>query len=239
MDYIIDFKPVIMDEINYAYIKEIEERIKSKFSLSNEEIIIFLDSVCYSVRNNVNEKMDNFDYKCDLFQSILYYYFKDLNCEVIPCMTQNVITNDIVGHSFLIVKIFVNEEYRYYLLDPSYIQFFNKEKCQTSKYFINPNYPHQILLTPDPGFFIKDDKIEIATYLCNHGYIILNEDTAQMYGDSFFNTKVGVQRIDYQSIPGSIYVKSFLRGNEKLSKNEEELKELGLVVFKKNEVYKK
>jgi len=229
MEYIVDFKPIILEEIDYDYLASIEEKIKSKISVTNEEIKYFLDSLCYIARRNVNENMDNFNYKCDTFQVMFYHYFKKINCEFIPCMTQNVITNDIVGHSFSILKLVVDGEEKLFLLDPSYIQFFINKRCQKENYFLASDFSNYVLLSPDPGYFIKEEDKELVDCLLNHGYIEFDENFARIYGDSFLNTKRGFKDFNsYQTILGKIYLNSFLKGNEKIQTSEETLEELGL-----------
>lgn len=76
---------------------------------------------------------------------------------------------------------------------------------------------------------------ERASFLLNYGYILLDENTAQMYGDSFYNTKTGINPINlkYQTIPGFVYINAFTKGHEKLSNKEEELitKNLSITPF--------
>jgi len=229
MKYIVNFNPIIIEEIDYVTLADIEEKIKNKISISKEEASYFLDNLCYVARHKVNNNMDNFDYKCDIFQVMFYHYFNNLNCQFIPCMTQNVITDNIVGHSFSILKLIVDDEEKLILLDPSYIQFFNVNKCNDSNYFVDPNNKNHILLTPDPGYFIKENDKQIINILLSCGYIELDKNVARIYGDSFLNTKCGlIFDNNYQTISGSIYINSFLKGMEPIQKNEETLENLGL-----------
>ena len=225
MNYIIEFTPHITYYIDIKYLSDIEHKITNKISITNEELTYFLDYIIYLTRYNINPSLDNYDFKCDLAQSILYYYLKNLNCNIHPLTTQNSITNNITGHSFITLELIVNNESKYYLLDPTYIQFFKINKCNKDAYFIHPIYKNHVLLTPDPGFFIQENMKENAKFLLNHGYIELNEKTAQMYGDSFYNTKTGNNPNPYKfnSIPGSIYLNAFTKGYTQLSKTEQEL----------------
>lgn len=228
MDYIIDFKPPIIKNINKEKISEIEYKIINRISITKEEAKYLLDYIIYLTRYKINSNLDNYDYKCDLAQSMLYYYFQKLNCNVSSCMTQNVITNNIIGHSFLVINLSVDNQSTIYLIDPTYIQFFTKEKCSDFKYFINPNYPYNILITPDPGYFIKKEDISKISNLINQGYEVLTEDIARIYGDSFYNTKTGEFDKNFKSIPGNIYINAFLKGKENISKTLEELEESNL-----------
>lgn len=225
MSYIVNFNPVVIDNIDVNYYIEIEKKIKKKESISSQEVNNLLNAVIYLVRFKINPNLDNFDNKCDLAVSMLYYYFKDLGCEVFSSMTQNVITNDIVGHSFLTVQILVDGKVQNYLLDPTYIQFFKNEKCSQNNYYVSPLYKDVILLTPDPGFFIEKKYINTAKSLLDHGYMLLTEENAEMYGNSFYNTKTGgsYSKNSYQTIPGDVYINSFIHGKEPVSKSKDEL----------------
>lgn len=228
MAYIIDFKPTIIKNINKEKISEIEYKIINRISINKEEVKYLLDYIIYLTRCKINSNLDNYEYKCDLAQSMLYYYFQKLNCNVSLCMTQNVITNNIIGHSFLVINLLMDNQSTNYLIDPTYIQFFTKEKCNDNKYFINPNYPHNVLITPDPGYFIKKEDISKIKSLINQGYEVLTEDIARIYGDSFYNTKTGEFDKNFKSIPGNIYINAFLKGKENISKTLEELEESNL-----------
>lgn len=225
MEYIINFNPHTITNINIYYLSNIENKIKNKISLTTEETNNLLNIIIFITRKNINPNFDNYDNKCDLAQSILYYYFKNLDCNIYPSMTQNSITNNIIGHSFLTLELNVNNQKKYYLLDPTYIQFFKKNKCTKENYYISPKFPDYIILTPDPGYFIKEEMKDACTHLLNYGYIELNEETAKMYGDSFYNTKSGTnpKTLKFETIPGKIYISSFIKGKEPISKTEEEL----------------
>lgn len=232
MNYIIEFNPHIEKNIDYNYLSNIKFKISNKISISNEELSYFLNTIIYLTRYKINPNLDNYDFKCDLAQSMLYYYLKYLNCNIHPLTTQKSITDNITGHNFLTIELLVNNELKHYLLDPTYIQFFKKEKCTKDAYFIHPTYKDYILLTPDPGFFIQENMKESAQFLLNHGYIELNENTAKMYGDSFYNTKTGINPNPhiFKSIPGFIYLNSFTQGFTPLSKTEQELIDTNLYI---------
>ena len=227
MEYIVDFKPYQNRNINIDQCARIEEAIKENKSISLNDAEEFLRNISYLVRRSINPNMDNFDLKCDLAQAILGHSFNKINCRYAPCATHNVITSQIDGHSFVVITLNVEGEDKSFLLDPTYIQFFHKDKCQRDNYFVSPMYPDKVLLTPDAGFFIKEEDKEPVDFLLRYGYIELTEEYARIYGDSFLNTKTGTnpQNLRYQSMPGSIYIKSFLKGNEPLSKTEQGLKE--------------
>lgn len=205
--------------IDSKVIAELERKIESNTPLSEEELNLFLDNICYLTRCKFTNDFDNFsfEFKCDKAQAIITYYLNDLGVETHPCMTQNVITNNIEGHSFTVARFNVNGTLTPYLIDPTYRQFFTNEKSE----FLSHN--GMILKTPSPGYFIKEkDKPEVEKLLID-GYHILDENMARIYGDSFYNTKTGYTMSEFKSINGSIYLNSFTKGHEPLSKTKEEL----------------
>lgn len=231
MEYIMDFNPIIAEDVNNDEMALIEGKIKQGKSLTEEEVINFLDTIIYITRKKINSKMDDFSWKCDLAQSILCHYLNKIGCPNFPCMTQSAITNDIEGHSFVTIMLMVNDEEKVFLLDPTYIQFFKKENCTKDKIFVSPMYPDKVLLKPHPGYYIKEEDKDMASYLLNHGHILLDEKAARMYGDSFYNTKTGVSPNDpYITMSGNIYLRSFIKGKENLSKSEEELADSNLTI---------
>lgn len=218
MKFIMKSTPKTVD-IDSKAIKEIEKKVESNTPLSIEEVNLFLDNICYLTRCKFTSDFENysFEFKCDTAQAIITHYLNDLGVETHPCMTQNVITNDIVGHSFLVARLNVMGMLIPYLIDPTYRQFFTSEK---NNYLTNNG---MILRTPDPGYFIKDEDKEEVERLLIDGYHILDENMARIYGDSFYNTKTGYTTKDYKSINGNIYLNSFTKGHEPLSKTKEEL----------------
>jgi len=241
MAYITKFNPVILQDVDKLYISQIEQLIMNKESITPEEAEVFLDYACFALRQLLNPEMDNFRNKCDLAQSILYYYFRDLGCKVVPNSTLQTITNDIVGHNFLTLELIVDGQATIYLVDPTYIQFFDEYECSSDRFYVSPMYPDKILLTPDPGYFIDPRQKEIVNYLLDHGHIKMTDEIARVYGDSFFNTKVGVSLSNWKfnSIAGQIYINSFLKTSCHLSKTEEELQESALRLHPFNDLVKK
>ncbi|MCI7083891.1 MAG: hypothetical protein MR938_04270 [Tenericutes bacterium] len=228
MNYIMESTPKTVN-IDPQIIEILEQKVLSKEPLTEEEINIFLDYICYETRCKFTNDINNFSFqfKCDKAQAIITHYLNSLKVEVHPCMTQNVITEDIEGHSFLIAIFNVNGINTPYLVDPTYRQFFIDDK---KDYIL---YNSKILRTPSPGYFIKEeDKTEIQKLLIN-GYHLLDENIARIYGDSFYNTKTGYRRREFQSISGNIYINSFIKGHEPLSTSPEELENEGLSLKRK------
>lgn len=227
MEYIIEFNPYKEENIDMDYYAEIERKLLNSESISQNEAEDYLRVLNYIVRKNINSNFDNYDYKCDLAQSILCQYFQKINCKYNACATHKEITSGIDGHSFTIVTLPVEGENKSYIMDPTYIQFFHKEKCQKSNYFISPKFPDIALLTPDAGYFIKEEDKEPIDFLLRYGYIELTPEYARIYGDSFLNTKTGVniEELEFKSIPGDVYINAFLKGKEPLSRTEEQLSE--------------
>lgn len=225
MKFIMNSTPKTVN-IDSNVIKSIEEKVENNIPLTEEEISLLLDNICYLTRCKFTNDFDNFsfEYKCDKAQAIITYYLNDLEVETHPCMTQNVITNDIEGHSFLVARFNVNGVLTPYLIDPTYRQFFTNER---SDYLTHNGI---IVKTPSPGYFIKEEDKESIEKLLIDGYHLLDENIAGAYGDSFYNTKTGYTTKDFKSINGKIYMNSFTKGHEPLSKTKEELENEDLLI---------
>ena len=216
-------------------IPEIEELAKVGMPLSVEDAELLLESLAYTVREKIAEYAGvdmqdySYSYKCDLAQSMIYYYLKGLNINAHPVNTNEVI-NGVCGHSLILVTINTTSGERLYLVDPSYIQFFSKENCNITKFIIIKN---QVCVAPDPGFFVvNSSNTEKLLPLLRAGYIEFTEDIAKAYGDSFFQTKQGTspEQIKYNVASGSNYIRWFKNFTSKISKTVEELQENDLLI---------
>lgn len=225
MSYIVNFKPYKEDNINFEYYANIEQKVSAGQSISQNEAENYMRLLAYITRKKINQEMDNFDFKCDLAQSMIGHYLDEINCRYSPCSTQRAISDKATGHNFTTIFLNVEGEEKRYLFDPTYIQFFHTERCLNTNFLVSDLFPDKILLTPDPGFFIRIEDKEPAEFLLTNGYIELTPDYARMYGDSFLNTICGKnpKYLKYESIPGDIYCNAFTKGRETLSKTKEEL----------------
>ncbi len=207
--YIIDFEPKFLSENKNNGIEElIEKAIYLSFLQLNYDNLISLDIK--------NTPLTN---KCDLVRNKLGKILKktDLAADIVYLETQDILGNDVVGHSILVVIL----EDNIYLVDPTYSQFFLKENCHLSKYLINSERK-LVLLAPDPGYYYLNNKedIFVAERLLEKGYIKLNDHIAKTYFDSFYKTRRGnggYMELTNTSgkINGNIYIKSILKANEK------------------------
>ena len=237
MNKVFDFE--INKKINDDSILKIEEMCKEGIPLSVEDIQILLENLSYVVREKIAEyegtNMDDysFSYKCDLAQSMICYYLNSIGINAKPINTNEVI-NGVTGHSFVIASYNTEVGEKLFLIDPTYIQFFNKENCNASKYVILKN---QVCISPDPGFFIVENHEEDRVKpLLEDGYIELTEEVAKAYGDSFFQTKQGTNynQIRNNKASGSNYIKWFKGCTSSLSKSEDELYNMGLLISSKS-----
>ena len=224
MNFVIESTPNKI-EIDYDLISQIENKLEDNIPLSQDETKYFLDYIVFITRTKFTNDLDNysFEWKCDIAISIIGNYLNSLNVNYNVCDTQKVITNNIKGHTFMIVNLNTENGTLSYLIDPTYRQVFTKDTCNESNYtLINGIY----VTTPNPGYFIKEKDKEETKKLLINGYAILTNNIARIYGDSFYNTKVGEDNTTYKSIQGSIYINSFLKGNSHLSKTNDELQDL-------------
>jgi hypothetical protein len=168
--------------------------------------------------------------KCDLTQAIVGQSLEKMGADVKMLDTQKAINSDVIGHSFLVVGLPIKSqsgiEEKFYLVDPTYRQFFLSENCSASKYLIKDN---MILIALDPEYYYlhHHDKMWIASKIIEEGYIELDNESAKTYGDSFYVTHRGYStNIDQKKeslVSGNIYAKSFLKTNTDYSLTNEEL----------------
>ncbi len=216
-------------------IREIEEKCKSGTPLDMQEAKVLLRNLSYEVRKRIAEyegkDMDDYSYsyKCDLAQSIICHYLNGLNIKTNPVNTNEVI-DGVCGHSLLIANIKTTEGDKTYLIDPTYIQFFDKENCDISRLIVIDN---RVCISPDPGFFVVNGgNIDLLMPLLKDGFIEFTEDVAKAYGDSFFQTKQGTapDQIVNNVASGASYIKWFQQITSKLSKSKEDLNNMNLLI---------
>ena len=234
MDKIIDFK--LNEEIaNQETISQIEELCKNNELLTVDDINSLLGNLSYLVRKKiadyegVNMMEYSYSYKCDLAQSMICYYLNNLGIKANPVNTNEVI-NGVCGHSLVVASFNTESGEKTFLVDPTYIQFFDKEKCSPSKFVILQD---RVCISPDPGYFIVENGCEETVKpLLENGYIELTEEVAKAYGDSFFQTKQGTSfdQIKSNVATGLDYIRWFKNYKSNLSKTEEELNNMDLLI---------
>lgn len=196
-------------EIDEDKITEIETKISESLELTEEEINYFLSYLMYITRIKLDSDYKNATYTnaCNKAQCMLHHYLESLGITNFICVTDKAITPGVIRHFF--TTVYLNN--KLYLLDPTYRQFFEKERCSKNK--------------DVPGNFITD--ISSCTALLENGYIELTEDTAKMYGDSFMKTKESARNLE---INGPIYLKAFIKNTAPLIRTKEELEQEDLLL---------
>lgn len=228
--YIIEYNPKDIKPIDFNVLGQKEYKILNNEDLSEDEVNYFLTALAYRVRLGIGETLYSPCINmCDISQAIICNYLNKLGVANHPCMTQNTIVSNITGHSFVTAQIKVNGKDKVYLIDPTYQQFLLKSECGKDKIFYHDG---QVLIKPSPGYYLKEEEYPIIENFISRGFSELTEEFAAIYGNSFYNTKLG--RVpnphEYKSMPGSIYIKTFTKGNEKLSMSNLELKEASLEI---------
>ena len=143
--YIIDFEPKFLSENKNNGIEELIEKA----------IYLSLLQLNYDNLKSLDIKNTPLTNKCDLVRNKLGKILKktDLAADIVYLETQDILGNDVVGHSILVVIL----EDNIYLVDPTYSQFFLKENCHLSKYLINSERK-LVILAPDPGYYYLNNK---------------------------------------------------------------------------------
>lgn len=212
MEYICTNSPKrknISDEL----FNSIRVKIENNIPVTDEEINIFLSYEVDKCRSSLSEYLnvdietDSLTNRCDLAQRIVGMTLGRVNNVLVyPKETQNVIDPNVQGHSFSVCVINEKE----YLIDLTFRQFFDKEKCVDDAFFIMDD---KVLLAPMPGYFLNmsDENFAMSGKIIEDGFIRLDEKVAKTYCDSFYYTKQGKR--EYSNIPGSVYLKSLVYPN--------------------------
>lgn len=249
MNQIFSVKINIMDNVDLDIISDIESKCFNMNALTQNELDYYLNYVVYQTRMLLSQKKNknindySFDFMCDTAQSIIARYFEKLNIVYNPVQTQKAIADDVIGHSFLVADFVVGDEVKSYIIDPTYNQFFDANRCMENNFKVIKGI---VLTTPDLGYFaLKSDKRvqnKVKNLLAS-GYMELTLENAKIYGDLFYKTKKG--NINYFNssleMPGFVYVKAFKKTSERLTYSNENLEELGFSLnpvynFKKNSI---
>lgn len=237
-----------MDNVDLDIISNIEGKCINSESLTSSEIDYFLNYVVYQTRillssiKNVDITNYNYNFMCDTAQSIIARYFDDLNISYKPVETQKAITENILGHSFLISDFVIDGINKSYIIDPTFNQFFGVDKCSESNFKVLNGI---MLKTPDLGYFAlkMDNNVQnIVKNLLRSGFILLNEKNAKVYGDLFYKTNTG--SVNYFNskleMPGYVYIKGFKKSDAKLTYSNDDLRDMGISLepIYKNDVKK-
>ena len=210
---------------------DIQNKIIDKNELTEDELNYFLNYVLNEVRSklslfkNRNLDTNDFLFMCDTAQSMLIRYFNNLNIKCKGVETQKAIDENVLGHSFVIASFNLINGEKKYIIDPTYIQFFDKEKCSADNFKLVDDI---MVKTPYPGYFVTNNEI-ILNFL-KDGYMEMNEENSKIYGDSFYKTKTGLVHFLNSNLEmsGKIYIKGFEKSDFKLTYTEEELESLNL-----------
>ncbi len=208
--FILESKPKTLENINYQQLTEIEEKLTYNIPLTQDELNTFLDYLVYITRIKIDNDFENASYKnkCNTAQCMIHYYLENLNIIHYLNRSFKCITEGVSDHSFITALFNIEGQLIPYIIDPTYRQFFEEERCMK-----NP-------LTPG-NFISKDDQPTIITFL-KDGYMIMSEENAAIYGNSLYFTKTSLPK---PPIPmnGKTYIKVFLKDSALITKTKEEL----------------
>lgn len=92
-------------------------------------------------------------------------------------------------HAFGTVKIPILEngilKEEFFLIDPTYKQFFTAVRCNFGRFFAE-NEDTGKILAPDIGYFMKsDEEKSVCSSIIKNGYILLDDNVAKIYGSGF------------------------------------------------------
>lgn len=197
--YIINQKPIRKEIDNDKLIKSINHLKEVNYNnslgledgITMEEAITILDWTVENTRENIqklgididNNSLNGF---CEIAQKSSILPLEELGLTVTKNQAKSSFDYPF-NHCFGTVtfKILENNLVKDipFLIDVTYRQFFSTVRCNYGRYYTKEE--NTLLDTaPDPGYFVKD--VDFARNLLGNGYIILNDDTAKKYGESFY-----------------------------------------------------
>lgn len=80
-----------------------------------------------------------------------------------------------------------------YLIDTTYRQFFSSVRCHYGRYYTKEENTGMIA-NPDPGYFVEDK--EFAIKLMKDGFLLLDEESAMLYGKPFYLSSLELQSFE-------------------------------------------
>ncbi len=191
MKYIIFTNPKV---VNYSEeeIKRVETKVRNEIVITDDELNDLLDYICYRTRCTISDNIENDDFSNKDLEatSIIANYLNDLNVTYHVCNTKENIDEDVINNNFLIAEFNVDLYGTVvkipYIIDVTYRQFFIKEKCNSNYRVIKNGL---CIRTEYPGYFIHPYDFEEITSFLENGYALFDPDFANIYGNSFLNTK--------------------------------------------------
>lgn len=241
MKYIINAS-VKKPNIDDAVIIEIEDKLKNKTPITDDETEILLDYLCYSVRMKISDDIDNdpFTRKDLVASSIIANYFKELGISYRICNTKYIFDKNVTENNFIVADIntdlYGNSVFLTYLIDPTYRQFFLSDKCNKDNLVVEHHIIHK---TPDPGHYIhQEDSYEIAYFLLN-GYSFLDLEFANIYANSFMGTRTHIKEKEFNFISSIDAYDVINTGCKHFLLSKTELEEKGLLLEPKKQLIKK
>lgn len=184
---------------------EIENKIKEKALLTQEEIEYFLTCICQIATNIVNHP--TYENTCDTLQGLIGKYLFNLGVKIYPCITNKCVTPNCNGHSFIVATF---NETDNYLIDPSFIQYLVLDDNYKDM-FIN----HLKITSRSPFYYAKNINEQLLLEFLKKGFYKLTIDFAYMYGNAFYQSSVNIlDTTVLNNLPGEYFITQFLQGNE-------------------------
>lgn len=230
MNLVVATKPKLID-YNTGVIAPIEEKLKEGLPITESETHTLLRYACGKARDLLNESDDETFENKDLYaSSMIYNYLNDLGVNVLTNNTAN-IDYGVKSNNFLIANIntdFYGSDVNIsYLIDPTFIQFLNSEKCNENNEKSRNGVIYQ---KPDVGYYIHPLDQYFLDKLIEDGYDYFSTSLASIYGNAFANTKVPTDNKNIIALYGYVYYDKFIVGDNTKLLGKEELRDLGFIL---------
>lgn len=200
----------LISKKNFSVDNIISKCILGDVVSDEEEVILLSYVICwamdsYSSLFHCDAYVDSLSNRCDYFQFLIGHFLENYGFKVFPKETHRVIHPCSLGHSFLIVKGCS----RSYIVDPSFRQFCICDNCDINNIVVSDN---KVILNVHPGYFVFNSSSGalIGNKLLRDGFVVLDEESASVYCNSFYNSRQGVilknGSLPCVSIPGRFFL---------------------------------
>lgn len=212
---------IYLKKFDLTKINQIKTKSVNKELLSESEINYLLDYITLITRkelilsdSSLDIKISPLINKCNTASRIASQLLEELNIDTRYLRTQDVISEFVTGHDFLVANI----QNTPYLIDLTYRQFFLKEQCKKERFCSCKGITY---LSPDPGYYyeVNPEHQFIAKTIIENGYVKLTNQIAKIYCDSFYITRRGYvnEYSNTSNISGNVYLSSLLNPKNNLN----------------------
>lgn len=174
---------------NYELLNTVEDK-EFKY-LNDEEIEVLLKWINKRIIDVLPKKLETLEGCCGYAADLLDILLNKLNIGHYSFNINYLLKERKLVHVITLIKILTNNnEYKDFILDPTFRQFLQTSKCiPNKKNKEGKNQGKSKIIYPGYFLSLTEEKIKFGTDLLNNGYFLLNENNLKMYCEAFIKYK--------------------------------------------------